>query len=90
MYCLFIQWDLSFSEQRVTLQMVSFRVKVWVTCIVFYPMGSFVLRVELHDQFVINFDSTPPPPSIPVPPSLRLGLESGLGLGYFLIRLEGG
>ena len=30
----------------MTLQMVSFRVKVWLTCIVFYPMGSFILRVE--------------------------------------------
>ena len=38
-----------------SLQMVSFRVKVWVTCIVFFPMGSFVLRVEGDSLQMVSF-----------------------------------
>ena len=39
----------------VYLRIVSFRVKVWVTCIVFCPMESFVLRGQLVEASdVIN------------------------------------
>ena len=41
------------------LQMVSFKVKVWVTYIVFYPVGSFVLRVEGESHTNVHVQVAP-------------------------------
>ena len=38
-----------------SLQMVSFRVKIWVTYIVFLSNGSFVLRVEGDSLQMVSF-----------------------------------
>ena len=38
-----------------SVQMVSCRVKVWVTCIVFLSIGSFVLRVEGDSLQMVSF-----------------------------------
>ena len=38
-----------------SLQMVSFRVKIWVIILSFYPVGSFVLRVEGDSLQMVSF-----------------------------------